>query len=119
MSVTPAHCRADFGDLGRAGSAMRTLEHAGLGPMDWMGPVWIGVMGDLEPEALDFVAARLRQDTRLHRKLRTCRTPGALQRAQKEALRCCLAAYSAVTNTEGSAIRRFVEHECRGARVHH
>ena len=104
--TSPLHPHS--GDLDRAISAIRLLEGSGLGQLDWVGPVWIGVMGDMDWKSLDFLATRIRQDTRLRRRIRKCRNSGERQRLQIHAIRIGLAEFESSTGQQSGVTADFL-----------
>ena len=96
--------REDY--LHRARMTLRVLSRSGLGELSWVGPTWIGVLGEVDRRALGFLSARIRQDSRLRHDLRQCRSGDHLRLLQETAIRHALEEYASVTGRRRASLPR-------------
>jgi hypothetical protein len=87
--------REDY--LHRARITLRVLSRSGLGDLTWVGPNWICALGEVDRQALRFLSARIRQDSRLRHNLRQCRSGDNLRHLQEIAISRALEEYACVT----------------------
>jgi len=87
----------DTPDLHRASLALQMLSCAGLGDLDWVGPGWICALGDLDPRTMDYLSMRIREDSRLRRDIRQCRSRRDLRLLQTKAIGRALGEYGTAT----------------------
>lgn len=99
-------------ELGCAATRRRQLEQAGLGPLDWIGPTWLGVIGDLTPEALVFTVDCLARDRSLARAIGHLPPGRERMCAQLHAFRAALDAYAMKTGLPVGANLRFIDAAC-------
>jgi hypothetical protein len=92
-SATPAHTQ----DLQRAQLALQVLSRAGLGDLDWVGPGWICALGEIDPPTMDYLSTRIREDSRLRRDIRQCRSARDLRLLQAFAIGRALQEYGTTT----------------------
>lgn len=119
MSVDTVPFHPGSGDLDRAVSAERILMHSGLGPMDWLEPVWLNVLGEIDRGALDFVAARVRQDKRLQRHVKACSTSRERRLVQMSAILEGLEDYVLLSGRRTGVCLDFIAQEIRAAASQH
>jgi hypothetical protein len=94
--------REDY--LHRARITLRVLSRSGLGDLAWIGPTWLCALGEVDRRALGFLSARIRQDSRLRRDLRQCRSRDHLRLLQETAIRHALEEYSSVTGRRRASL---------------
>ena len=76
---------------------MKQMEDAGLGPMRWMGTAWLEKMADMNSEVVNFVADRIREDTKTQHELLHCKTAADIQKVQQAFLEKAYTQYSEET----------------------
>ena len=108
-AVEPRHPQS--GELDRAISAIHWLERSGLGQLEWLGPVWTGVLSDIDWRGLDFLSIWVAQNSRLRRSIRNCQSQSERQRIQMGAIFSGLKEYSRVSGRASGVNLRFLAHE--------
>ena len=86
MTITPDSVRPRSGNIDRVISVVRTLEGAGLGQLDWLGPNWIDALSDLNGACVEFLSNRVAQNTRLRRRILMCQDAVERRRLQMDAI---------------------------------
>ena len=87
--------------LRRARLALRVQSRSGLGELTWVGPKWICALGDVDRRELEFLVLRIRQDCRLRRDIRHCRSGTHLRNFQEAAISRGLQEYALIKNAQG------------------
>jgi hypothetical protein len=91
--------------------ALQRMQDAGLGPLNWLAPVYRDCVGAAGADFADFVASRIARDHRTQHRLLRCRTAEDMQAVQSAFLSEAAADYNASTGervrivTDGPAAR--------------